>query len=590
MDTRPSIVGIEFQPPLAIGRLGGAPTPMDNYVWREDPGIHGSARTVIDPALSFEVLDDGSLVPFTPTAIRFRDGDKLRPVAPFFELWAHVITGGDGQQEQLVPLTHELLTQAGGKLTGLVYDVAVANRKAARRSGDEADAFAAVIQVSGDDHRRRRLWASSLGPPGGRPLVLPSNPIPLGWFHVIRPKPQVMKAVALDVLRVRFTPAEGHVYGPPTAVTAADPVTERTYELVSAVNRILNPDAEWLRYRLSGKGSPETAGYFHPDPPDTFDGAGQHPGAREVFDDKDRGREQSWGVVDDTCDGVITAHLVINGEQLSASARICVGPPDYAPDSRPFLSLADDLADRDREPLITAQTIRKEDLPGMQRRLADLFQRVWETAGLTNLDAIRARALTDNANAPAIKGIKNMPPAVDQDSMRPQDKTLADDNVKETIPVSDKPSDGLKFTALVELAHASLADEYTLIDFLNQHADRLLKLVRPPYGAFEQLSDSVRADAQPAADYRDPRVGRDRLYDMRMPPYMRDEMAGPLSLTRRQYAELIAYLEYVIEQRKATTTPTVSIPIESRGLELDEVGTEHLQVHDEFAAASAEFS
>jgi hypothetical protein len=29
-----------------------------------------------------------------------------------------------------------------------------------------------------------------------------------------------------------------------------------------------------------------------------------------------------------------------------------------------------------------------------------------------------------------------------------------------------------------------------------------------------------------------------------MPPYMRDELAGPLSLTRRQYAELIAYLAY----------------------------------------------
>jgi hypothetical protein len=540
------IVGIEFQPPLAIGRLGGAPTPMDNYVWREDPTIHGTARTVIDPALSFEVLDDGSLAPFTPTTIRFRDGGRLRPVAPFFELWAHVSKDG-AKQSELEPLTHELLTQAGGELTGLVYDVAVANRKAARRTGSDADAFAAVIQARGDDHDRQRLLASSVAVPDGHPLVLRSNPIPLGWFHVIRPTPQQVNGVDLDVLRVRFTPAEGHVYGPPTAVAATDPVTGRTYDIVAAANRILNPDATWLRYRLGDKGSPETSGYFYPFPPDSYDGAGQHPGPNEAADGRDQGSEQSWGVVDDTCDGVITAHLVINGQQLSATARICVGPPDYAPDRRFFVSIADDLADRDLE-LITAQTMQT-DIAGTQRGLADLFQRVWETASLSNLDAIRERALADNANAPAVKGL----PAVDQNSMRPKDKPWADANVKANIPPTDEPSDELIFTRLIELAHAPLADQDALIDFFSQHADRLRAMVRPAYGDFDQLQDSVRADAKPAADHRDPRVRRDRLHDMRMPPYMRDEIAGPLSLTRRQYAELITYLELVtgVPQRDA---------------------------------------
>ena len=35
------------------------------------------------------------------------------------------------------------------------------------------------------------------------------------------------------------------------------------------------------------------------------------------------------------------------------------------------------------------------------------------------------------------------------------------------------------------------------------------------------------------------------MHDMRMPPYMRDELASALGLTRRQYADLISYLDLV---------------------------------------------
>jgi hypothetical protein len=31
------IIGIAFRPLLAIGRLGGASSPTDNYAWRHDP-------------------------------------------------------------------------------------------------------------------------------------------------------------------------------------------------------------------------------------------------------------------------------------------------------------------------------------------------------------------------------------------------------------------------------------------------------------------------------------------------------------------------------------------------------------------------
>ena len=85
---------IYFLPPLAIARLGGSETPLDCFVWDTDKSIHGGNRTAIEPAVSLRVMADGSLRPFMPNAIQFRDGDLLRPVAPFFELWATVEEGG----------------------------------------------------------------------------------------------------------------------------------------------------------------------------------------------------------------------------------------------------------------------------------------------------------------------------------------------------------------------------------------------------------------------------------------------------------------------------------------------------------------
>lgn len=67
-------------------------------------------------------------------------------------------------------------------------------------------------------------------------------------------------------------------------------------------------------------------------------------------------------------------------------------------------------------------------------------------------------------------------------------------------------------------------------------------MIRPPYGAFHQLSATVAAGQAPDPAFRDPRIPRDQMHDMRMPPYMRDEMITALGLTRRQYEELMAYV------------------------------------------------
>lgn len=518
------ITAISFRPPFAFGRLGGAASPMDNYVWRADPTIHGAARTTIDPALTLDVHTDGTIFPVTPSVIRFRERGKLRPIAPFFELWATVQfsttdTGFQPGSQADMPLTHTVLQAAKGQLTNLLYGVTVANRKAARRTEDESNAFIATVEVRGDDFDRRELLASSPVLPGFTPLVDPARPIPLGHFQVIRPVASQVNAVDLDALRVRFTPATGQVYGPPSAVIGRDQFSQQSFEIVPPPNRILNAAASWITYRGAST---------DPQPADTYDGA-------------DQGQNQSFGVVDDTCDGIITANLAIGGRNLTASARICVGPPDFAPDRRPFFSQADDLADRDREPLDKDQLLADGIVTA--DRFADLFQRVWETASLTNLDAIRARSIDENARfgLPAVIG---QLPHTDQFSMRyPQDQPYADAKVEELIPPDLPRSDDLLFTELVALAHELLADEDSLIELVLTDPARLRQMIRPAYGAFHELAQSVSANANPNAGFRDPRITRDLMQDMRMPPYMRDEIAGALSLSRRQYRELMAYLD-----------------------------------------------
>lgn len=527
VDAAVQITGIHFRPPLAFARLGGAASPMDNYVWREDPTLHGSARTVVDPALTLEVLADGSVLPVMPSVIRFRQDGKLRPVAPFFELWA-TVTYGEGAEgpagtSATVPLTATLLSRAGGRLSAVIYRVAVTNRKAARRTGDDGDSFGATAEARGDDFAPKTLRAASPARSGGTSLVFPDRPIPLGSFQVIRPVAVPDSAVELDTLRIRFTPAAGEVYGPPTAVRGDDPRTGRSYEMVPEANRVLNPASRWLQHRL---------GDTDPQPSDTYDGAEQE-------------SNQSWGVVDDTCDGTVAVTMVVGKRVLSATARVCVGPPDYAPDRRPFLSLADDLADRDLDMVEVDEATQAS----TQRRIADLFSRVWETAALTNVDAIRARAIRDNSQQ---QGEAQTRPLTDRDTMRyPKDLPYVSQNVAAFAGVAFD-ADDLVFTRFVQLAHARLTDEDTLVEFFARHPDRVRAMVRPPYGHFAELEASVQRGQDPAPDHRDPRIIRDQMHDMRMPPYMRDELASALGLTRRQYADLISYLDLVERANEPT--------------------------------------
>src|SRR5713226_4216710 len=111
-----NIEEIFFMPPMAVARLGGSNIPLASFTWLEDPNLHGAGLTIIAPGISLEVLADGAIRPFLPANIQFRDGDQLRPVAPFFELWAR----SDGQEQ---PITLQWLKANRSSEASVQYTV-----------------------------------------------------------------------------------------------------------------------------------------------------------------------------------------------------------------------------------------------------------------------------------------------------------------------------------------------------------------------------------------------------------------------------------------------------------------------------------
>ena len=518
------ITEVYFLPPLAIARLGASEIPLDCFVWDTDQSIYGANRTVIRPAVTLRVMADGSLRPFVPNAIQFRDGVQLRPVAPFFELWATVRDGTACAQR---PLTKALLKRFNSTLSSVEYTITVANRKAQRRTGSAACAYIARQSVSGNDHERKALLAYSPHDAGNEPLVTRERPIPLGHFQAIRPINNRVMNVDLSALRVRFTPAKGLIYGPRTAIAgpasplppgeALDPVTlgGRLHEIVPADNRILNPHTKWSDYVMDADKQED------PQPSDSYDGANV-------------GDNRSWGVIDDSCDGIIEAQVVIKGVRLVATARVLSSCPDFAPDRRPLNSLADDLADRDLKPVAIDRHDQSQ-IAQTQAEIADLFERAFETASLINLDSNRYRALTENATSQPDH------PQVNFDSMTGKDKPPAD-LTADLFPVAPTPSDGdLPYADAAHFRHGELSDIETLLDLFSQNSTTVKKIIRAPFGRFRQMPK--RPHQNPSPTFRDPRVARDQLHDMRMPPYMRDSDALPLSITRRQYEALIKLLD-----------------------------------------------
>jgi hypothetical protein len=296
---------------------------------------------------------------------------------------------------------------------------------------------------------------------------------------------------------LRFTPGQGLFYGPPQAT---EPTNESDIPAVEKGRDILDPKAGW--YNELGDVNPFIQ------PGDTFDArAGSGSASR-----------RSLGVVDDTCEARIEVTLSLKGPRrvLRGHANVFSSPPDFAPDRRPFLSLADELNDRGSDSAERNATLQGGALDSW---VEDLFERVYETVSLLNLDALHA---TRNLK---LEGEKLADRAIPGDVIRPSDRSLGSKDAlrnRELPPVPPASNDDpLPISEHARDRHRALSDIEGLKAMLAASPNRLRELVRGPFEAegHETFNRTT----------------------MRMPPFMRQSNALPLTLSSWQYDLLMRW-------------------------------------------------
>lgn len=521
-----TIQRIFIDPPIAVGRLGGSTTPQNAYKWVESANPRSNADTTIEPDWSLVVQSDGTVEPVLPSSLAFRDGPLIRPVCPFFELWASVGEPGSAPATwEEVPVTPGLLTKHGIALNSLVIKVDAKNFKVSRRMQNPELQYGTFppVEIRGDNHSSVPLLAvSPPGVPAARRLIPANTNIPLGSVQVLKSRPQPSPdrdngwtelvdgapAVSVEVIRFRFTPARGEFYGPADAAKLQPVSRGVLFAPVEPSRAFLNPGAGWQGFNAVVASTLDA-------PADTYDGA-------------DVGRNHSLGVVDDTCELRIDISLPLPApvnQVLTASASVFVAPPDFAPDRRPFLSLADELNDRAADGVSRTRSMSEND---REAWIEDLFQRIYETLSLLNLDLWRReKAIT-------LRGSRLSASAIGSDETSEPSKAMGGRDVlrNQSIPYPGAGRDiKLPLTDYAHMRHRDLSDLDFLRNFVSQNPGRLATLVRR---SFEAESGEVSGE-----------IG---TTTMRMPPFMRNSNAGPLTLAAWQYDLLMAWVNEVETQ------------------------------------------
>src|SRR5215213_561028 len=339
------IVELRILPPFAIARLGSSPDPMDNYRFEiTDPiGIRHiqSDETLVVDRETGEV--NGKQRPFV---VRFRDSKyKIRPIAPFLEVWVRF-----AGEDNLVPLTTDILSSVGLEPSAIKWKAHVANIKAYRRTGDINDRIEAQTG-SFSDHVVHALE-------GRCNNFFEDKTTPLGDVQYIKPSKEYPE------IRLRFTPAAGKVYGPPPDPGDKDP---------NIADAVYDP----------GKGT--WKGYFDHLSPDDLNKdpikARKVTNPANIYAGKAEGDfyQISYGYLDDECDGIVEVELEIDGATLSAYTRVAAGPPTFAPDGMPVRTVGDELEQAmfgpDLDDPVTKQEIAE---------VRDIVRRALETVRLMN--------------------------------------------------------------------------------------------------------------------------------------------------------------------------------------------------------------
>src|SRR6516165_10351805 len=107
---------LRILPPFAIARLGSAEKPQDNFTIDDDPNQPLGYRKIV-PKVTLEVDEETGEIKSSarPKKIVFKVRGKIRPVAPFLEVFAVLDDPGIKEDDlgNLVPLDLDLLTELG---------------------------------------------------------------------------------------------------------------------------------------------------------------------------------------------------------------------------------------------------------------------------------------------------------------------------------------------------------------------------------------------------------------------------------------------------------------------------------------------
>src|SRR5580698_7437590 len=117
---------LRILPPFAIGRLGSAKEPQENYTIVDNLNEPLGYRKIV-PAKTLKVREStGEIASATiPKTISFKIDGKIRPVAPFLEVFAVVEKPQKGKNvsEELVPLDGALLRKLGASAAKVEWRV-----------------------------------------------------------------------------------------------------------------------------------------------------------------------------------------------------------------------------------------------------------------------------------------------------------------------------------------------------------------------------------------------------------------------------------------------------------------------------------
>ena len=351
------IMGLRILPSLAIARFGSSPTPLEAFELKlRDDDPLGFREIVPRETLKIDPTTGAVVGMYTPKNIRFRDGDKIRPVAPFLEVYAQT------SADTLEPLTLHLLEAEGLDDSAIHWTVTVGNLKVFRQTGKTDDKVVAQLDPF-NDHDSHELRGGCLN-------FLKDKFISFGSVRYIRPTPQYPD------IRLRFTPAAGLVYGASSKrlpdEDKDDPVfAEHQDRIVYDTSR-----GSWRGFQSDINSITTT------NPSDIYQGYSPDPAKLAI----------SWGYLDDVCDGPISVQLTFkDGKTLSARAWVSAAMPAFAPDSEPVRTVADDL-----EQLILGPEI--DDAEVSIDAAAEIVRRALESVRLMNTMAMNGNIIDGRVN------------------------------------------------------------------------------------------------------------------------------------------------------------------------------------------------